>query len=237
MEAALSNTLGGGEAASSTSGASPPQLLLPSLLREDCEEELLASSSLFERPSVFVRSLSRHPSAQLALLHWTNMVVRQQPEPILAESDYSSNLWLRLGFLRDCGLLPSQMVLHAEVDVGAGEMLPTTVRAQFDAALQQRDRARRRLLRPKSTAPKPTIRSAPASFLSLQGLGEALFGSGEPNPAPRKHRRKKSSQFSHGKGENGLEIVSVCVCVREREILCGEFWCMQRQRSRCDWRW
>ena len=212
MEAALSNAPGGGGEATP-----PPQLQMPSLLREDCEEELLASSSLFERPSVYLHQLSRHPSAQLALLHWTGLLLRQQPQPVLAESDYSSNLWVRLGFLRDCGLLPSQMVLYAEVEVGAGETLPGTVRAQFDAALRQRDRARRRLLRPKAASPKPAIRSAPASFLSLQGLGEALFGSGqgEPVPVPRRHRRKKPSHSSsHSKGDRALGVYYLPLMIR-----------------------
>eukprot|EP01035_Chromulina_nebulosa_P034785 gene34785-46723_t len=98
------------------------------------------------------------------------------------------------------------MVLYAEAEVGAGEILPSTVRAQFDSALRQRDRARKRLLRPKATLPKPAIRSAPASFLSLQGLGEALFGSGqgEPNPVPRRQRRKKLSQSSRSRGKDIL---------------------------------
>lgn len=77
-----------------------------------------------------------------------------------------------LGLLRDAALLPPQMVRCGESDV-----LPAQGRLEFEARLANLDRV---IIKAES----PVVVRAPAhaksssSLLSLQGLGEALFGGG-----------------------------------------------------------
>lgn len=82
-------------------------------------------------------------------------------------------IWILLGLLRDTCLLPDSMVIESETD-----LLPRNVRMDFESSLLEADVALLRTRRPiTTTTPKISedTRKSP-SILSLQGLGEALFG-------------------------------------------------------------
>jgi len=77
-------------------------------------------------------------------------------------------VWYFLGGLRDCAVLPKEMVLDVDTD-----LLPPNIREEFELALLDVDRKAFEQLKP--VAPKKVKRQN-TSLLSLQGLGEALFG-------------------------------------------------------------
>jgi hypothetical protein len=77
-------------------------------------------------------------------------------------------VWFFLGGLRDCAMLPKEMVEDPDTD-----LLPFNIREEFEAVLLDADRRhfdQRRPLAPKR------VRRQSSSILSLQGLGEVLFG-------------------------------------------------------------
>jgi hypothetical protein len=75
-----------------------------------------------------------------------------------------------LGVLRDLMLLPPSMVLDGEIDI-----LPGQVRLDFEALLLKQDFATVCGFMPQFLSNKLPERPS-SSLLSLQGLGEALFG-------------------------------------------------------------
>lgn len=79
-----------------------------------------------------------------------------------------SVVWYFLGGLRDCGVLPREMVVDVDAD-----LLPPNVREEFEEVLLELDRKTFEQHRP--IMPK-RVRRQSSSILSLQGLGEALFG-------------------------------------------------------------
>ena len=82
-----------------------------------------------------------------------------------------SVVWYFLGGLRDCAVLPKDMVLDVDAD-----LLPPNIREEFELALLDIDR--KAFEQGKPVAPKKVKRQN-TSLLSLQGLGEALFGGAE----------------------------------------------------------
>lgn len=82
-----------------------------------------------------------------------------------------SLVWYFLGGLRDCAILPKEMVQDVDVD-----LLPPNIREEFELALLDIDCAA--FEQQKPVAPKKVKRQN-TSLLSLQGLGEALFGGAE----------------------------------------------------------
>lgn len=83
-------------------------------------------------------------------------------------SDWSI-VWYFLGGLRDCSLIPKELIVEREADV-----LPPNIRLDFENKLIDIDKTVFEQTCPKQ--PKK-IRKSSSSLLSLQGLGEALFGS------------------------------------------------------------
>lgn len=81
-------------------------------------------------------------------------------------------VWHFLGVLRDAALLPPQMVRCGESD-----SLPAQGRLMFEARLAALDRAIIKAESP-TVVRVPTHAKSSPSLLSLQGLGEALFGGG-----------------------------------------------------------
>lgn len=81
-------------------------------------------------------------------------------------------VWYFLGCLRDCAVLPKELVLEVDTD-----LLPPHIREDFELALLDIDR--KAFDQQKPVAPKKVKRQT-SSLLSLQGLGEALFGGAEP---------------------------------------------------------
>ena len=81
-----------------------------------------------------------------------------------------SVVWYFLGALRDCGVLPKEMVVDVDAD-----LLPPNVREEFEEVLLELDR--KTFEQRKPVMPK-RVRRQSSSILSLQGLGEALFGGG-----------------------------------------------------------
>jgi hypothetical protein len=79
-------------------------------------------------------------------------------------------VWYILGCLRDCTLLPKEMVMDVDVD-----LLPPNIREDFEGMLLDLDRTTFDNGKPK--APKKVKRQS-SSILSLQGLGEVFFGGG-----------------------------------------------------------
>lgn len=73
-----------------------------------------------------------------------------------------------LSCLHDCALLPEDMVIEVDAD-----LLPPHVRDEFEMKLLELER--KRVMEARPTPSKRAKKSA--SILSLQGLGEALFGS------------------------------------------------------------
>lgn len=65
-------------------------------------------------------------------------------------------------------LLPRQMVIETDAD-----FLPGAVRAEFESKVAAEEGRLRSNVKPVSTSPEKKSKS----FLSLQGIGEALFGS------------------------------------------------------------
>lgn len=87
------------------------------------------------------------------------------------QTDVSSHyawrlLWKSLSFLRDCRLLPAALVVDTEKD-----LLPSNIRSEFEEKLL--------LLEDKNLFGdnSKTMKRSSNSILSLQGLGEAIFGS------------------------------------------------------------
>ncbi|KAJ1397908.1 hypothetical protein B484DRAFT_257034 [Ochromonadaceae sp. CCMP2298] len=74
-------------------------------------------------------------------------------------------VWYVLGSLRDCALLPADMVVGSDPDP-----LPPNIREHFELVLLGIDQ---NAFKP---APPRAVRRQSSSLLSLQGLGEALFG-------------------------------------------------------------
>lgn len=98
---------------------------------------------------------------------------------------YQSNFsnWLAvfyfLGCLRDCALIPKEIVVELEDD----DILPPNIRLDFEHQLLELDKTIYEEIRPK--LPKKVKRGS-SSLLSLQGIGEVLFGADnatESNPA------------------------------------------------------
>lgn len=83
-------------------------------------------------------------------------------------SDWSI-VWYFLGGLRDCSLIPKELIVEREAD-----LLPPNIRLDFENKLIDIDKTVFEQTCPKQ--PKK-IRKSSSSLLSLQGLGEALFGS------------------------------------------------------------
>ena len=87
-------------------------------------------------------------------------------------------IWLLLAMLRDCTLLPGQMVVD---DTGEGsadsDLLPPVCRAEFEMRLKAADikalQAKQREQRGRTTTAQVKKSS---SLLSFQGFGEAIFG-------------------------------------------------------------
>lgn len=84
-------------------------------------------------------------------------------------SDDWSIVWYFLGGLRDCALIPKELIVEREAD-----LLPPNIRVDFENKLIDIDKTVFEQTCPKQ--PKK-IRKSNSSLLSLQGLGEALFGS------------------------------------------------------------
>lgn len=77
-------------------------------------------------------------------------------------------VWYFLGGLRDCAILPKEMVLDVDTD-----LLPPNIREDFELTLLEIDKSAFEQAKP--VAPK-RVKRQNTSLLSLQGLGEALFG-------------------------------------------------------------
>jgi hypothetical protein len=85
--------------------------------------------------------------------------------------------WIMLSLLRDCTLLPAQMVLLESS--GDSDLLPPACRADFEMRLLLAERKEIEVqmrFYSKSGSTAPEVKKS-ASLMSLQGLGEALFGS------------------------------------------------------------
>eukprot|EP00596_Hydrurales_sp_CCMP1899_P004941 CAMPEP_0119047238 /NCGR_PEP_ID=MMETSP1177-20130426/51980_1 /TAXON_ID=2985 /ORGANISM="Ochromonas sp, Strain CCMP1899" /LENGTH=1905 /DNA_ID=CAMNT_0007021581 /DNA_START=110 /DNA_END=5824 /DNA_ORIENTATION=- len=86
--------------------------------------------------------------------------------------------WILLSLLRDCTLLPAQMVLSEEGS-GDSDLLPPACRAEFESRLvaaERREMEGHTRLTSRTSAEEVKKSS---SIMSLQGLGEALFGSSQ----------------------------------------------------------
>ena len=168
---------------------SPETFPLPSLLRENCNPTIL--NAPFEPTNIYLDKLARYPSARLALFSWINLLQKQTS---LVSSSCYPDLWAKIGYLRDCALLPSQMILEMEAEQ---ELLPSTVRAQLDATLKKRDRSIISQLMPELANPRLATPTAPTSFLSLQSIGAALFGTSDTLLKKDDTDTEKGTSFYH----------------------------------------
>lgn len=95
---------------------------------------------------------------------------------------------LALGYLRDASLLPREMVRDGEAD-----LLPPMARTEFEGRLSAIERK-------KYASSQPAKKST--SLLSLQGLGEALFGQSEP---AKNDASRQDMALSNGRWDAGYE--------------------------------
>lgn len=79
-----------------------------------------------------------------------------------------------LAILRDFSLLPIEMITETD-----GDLLPSNVRQEFDFSLSKLDKLTKEI---EKNETKKVVEST-SSFLSLQVIGEALFGSSENSNA------------------------------------------------------
>jgi hypothetical protein len=89
-------------------------------------------------------------------------------------------VWHSLGLLRDCVLLPKQMVTEVDKDI-----LPTAVRTDFDARVKKTKESQ--VQSSKSNSGKGDDKKRTKSYLSLTSISEALFGPSadeQAEPAP-----------------------------------------------------
>ena len=82
-------------------------------------------------------------------------------------------IWHSLGVLRDCALLPMQMIIETDVD-----LLPPMVRREFEARLAAIASAIASAKSNEGASRVTTVKKTP-SLLSFQGLGEAFFGTND----------------------------------------------------------
>lgn len=153
-------------------------------------EELLASYyAEMDEPANFIYCLSYFASTRHALSTLLQLIQCYHP----SISNWAL-VWHLFGALRDAALIPPDLVLESDSD-----SLPQNVRHEFELKLLELDAKiinDNRPLRPAAT-PKKT-----ASLLSLQGLGEALFGGNssdnvteaglDPSSTDTQNRRKSS---------------------------------------------
>lgn len=83
-------------------------------------------------------------------------------------------IWLLLVMLRDCTLLPGQMVIDDGEGAGDSDLLPPVCRAEFEMRLKAADV---KALQAKRGRAATTQVKKSSSLLSFQGFGEAIFGS------------------------------------------------------------
>ncbi len=118
-------------------------------------------------PSSLLPRMLSFPSVRASLVLLLEVVHSNQTQITLWPV-----VWFFLGVLRDAGLLPPQMVLMAESDC-----LPAADRLQFETTLAALDKAIIQASSSPIAKPRAHTKASP-SLLSLQGLGEVLFGGG-----------------------------------------------------------
>jgi hypothetical protein len=126
-------------------------------------DSLSASGLVAVDPAILLYQFRHFESARLA----TSTLLQSIQHNQAAITSWSV-VWFFLGGLRDCGMLPKDMVLDPDVD-----LLPVNIREEFEATLMDTDR--RAFDQHRPVAPK-RVRRQSSSILSLQGLGEVFFG-------------------------------------------------------------
>lgn len=192
-----SSTKGVGKAKSASPG--PPQA--PST-EEWIHDEFLTDIGVQQRRrEIFVNMITESIRARAALGTLLQLVVAS---PRYVRSSSWVVVWYLLGSLRDCGLLPRDMVL---ADTDTEDAFPAKCRLEFEAQLKiealKRERAlirgderfrskvalakqqeEKRLAHlQKLEAKRQLAKEQGPSILSLQGWGEILFGAAGPNDA------------------------------------------------------
>jgi hypothetical protein len=122
---------------------------------------------------VLLENLLGSTSARAAL-NVLLYLAHQQPSPFGSQEKCWRILWCFLGTLRDCILLPTKMVVDIDVD-----LLPPQFRSEFEARLRTAESLKHILKGEKKESTlfnnSPTVKKS-TSILSLQSIGEALFG-------------------------------------------------------------
>lgn len=114
-------------------------------------------------PTMLMYQLRHFESTRLAVSTLLGVIQNNQ-----AAITHWVLVWYFLGGLRDCAILPTEMVVDADED-----LLPPNIREEFESLLISEDKRTFELNKP--TPPKKVVRQ-PSSILSLQGLGEVFFG-------------------------------------------------------------
>ncbi len=117
----------------------------------------------------FIVRLLDFPSVRSALQLLFQVILQNQ-----SHISCWSLVFFVLGVLRDSTLLPPQMVVEGDSD-----LLPVQIRNDFELRLAALDRAIIEACRPAVPSLARTHTKSSPSLLSLQGLGEALFGGAE----------------------------------------------------------
>ncbi len=176
---------------------SPPCSSLPGHDRSQ-QQHLYPSTTVVS----FLETVVKSHSARAALA--TLLGLYSHLPSVVSQGDMGwTLLWHTLGLLRDCALLPRSLVIDTEEDI-----LPITLRALFEDHCAEDGPKQSMSLLPTTETKKSK------SFLSLQGLGEALFG--KSSPTSSSSAALSSSAFaSSGKGNNNNNNEFRGLCLRQ----------------------
>jgi hypothetical protein len=155
------------------------------------EFEISSNSLKFIEPLKFNEQLQQFPSTRLSLINFLNLVQSNQ-----SDIPEWGLVWRALTFLRDCTLLPPQLVLDKDVD-----LLPPKIRQEFQYKFYLLDQKLIDLYQPTTISVKPQ-KPQPASFLSFQGLGEVLFGSA--NTVDEINKLNESIEFDNSASDDSF---------------------------------
>ena len=91
-------------------------------------------------------------------------------------------IWSLLAMLRDCTLLPGQMIVDDCEGTGDSDLLPPVCRAEFEMRLKATELKTVQNLQAHSHSVSSKVKKS-SSLLSFQGFGEAIFGSSQSDAA------------------------------------------------------
>ena len=113
-------------------------------------------------------------------------------------------IWSLLAMLRDCTLLPGQMIVDDGEGTGDSDLLPPVCRAEFEMRLKAAELEMLQQQDAHSRAVSSKVKKS-SSLLSFQGFGEAIFGSSQAESVPDSSTPTDLSMVSLSRWDSGYE--------------------------------